>query len=95
MTDVPTEDPIDCDPSLEGRQLAALRVTYPAWEISCDGNRPSADRWTAELRRQTTATMKTSGIRPRITSPDAVTLASTLAHQSALIHNGRAGNWPR
>lgn len=79
---------------LEGRQLAALRVTYPAWEISYGGDGPHMGRWTAELRRQITAPMRAAGIRQLIQSPDAVTLASTLAHQTSLIHGRRALAWP-
>ncbi|TMR98047.1 hypothetical protein [Nonomuraea basaltis] len=86
--------PAEGDAHLTGRQLDVLRTTYPAWEIHYLVDAPDAARWTAELRRPITVRMSAAGIRQRIGSPDAVTLASTLAHQASLIHNERVEAWP-
>ncbi|MFG1707235.1 hypothetical protein ACFLIM_28965 [Nonomuraea sp. M3C6] len=84
--------PPDSDGLVE-RQLDVLRTTYPAWEIHFLTDGPSVGRWTAELRRPLTPQMVAAGVRQRIASPDAVTLASALAHQASLIHNRRSRHW--
>jgi hypothetical protein len=85
--------PAESDGLLVGRQLDVLRSTYPAWEIHHRLDGPSTARWTAELRRPITAQLAAAGVRERVGAPDAVTLASTLAHQSSLLHTWRSGTW--
>ncbi|MFC4115649.1 hypothetical protein [Nonomuraea zeae] len=94
MIDTPAEEQADTDGLLAGRQLDALRTTYPAWEIQHLAEGPGPARWTARLRRPVTAQLLAAGVRERVGGPDAITLASALAHQSALLHNRRPGLWP-
>ncbi|MEV4168503.1 hypothetical protein [Nonomuraea sp. NPDC049709] len=98
MTGTPFEgpwagSPPENDHPLARRQLEVLRSTYPAWEIHFRIDAAGAPRWTAELRRPVTAQLTANGVRERIGGPDAITLASALAHQSSLLHNGRTA-WP-
>ncbi|PZG03075.1 hypothetical protein, partial [Nonomuraea aridisoli] len=65
------------------RQLHALRTTYPAWEIHYS---PDPGHWTAVLRRPLTAQLAAGGVRKRLAAPDAITLASALAHHTTLLH---------
>ncbi|MEV0617284.1 hypothetical protein AB0I81_28450 [Nonomuraea sp. NPDC050404] len=89
-----TPFPAEGDGHLTSRQLDALRSTYPAWEIHFRVDEPGTTRWTAVLRRPVTAKLWSDGVRERIGSPDAVTLASVLSRQSSLLHNGRADTQP-
>ncbi|MGW0801961.1 hypothetical protein [Nonomuraea sp. NPDC002799] len=84
--------PAEVDLLLIARQLDVLRSTYPAWEIQVRVDGPCVARWTAELRRPVTALMSAAGVRERVCSPDAITLASALAHQASLIHRHPVGN---
>ncbi|SDH85352.1 hypothetical protein [Nonomuraea jiangxiensis] len=84
--------PPDDDGRFVGRQLDVLRTTYPAWEIRLGVDGLGAARWTAELRRPVTAQLLAAGVRERVAGPDAVTLASALAHQMYLLHR-RARPW--
>ncbi|GAA4939801.1 hypothetical protein HD597_009056 [Nonomuraea thailandensis] len=83
-----TAAPFEAEWPLAGRQLDALRSTYPAWEIHFRVDAPSAARWTAVLLRPMTARLSAHGVRERVGCPDAITLASTLARQSGLLHKG-------
>ncbi|MEW9546898.1 hypothetical protein [Nonomuraea sp. NPDC050783] len=83
--------PTDADALHAGRQLAVLRTTYPGWEIDHLADRPAP--WTAVLRRPVTAGLLAAGVRRRLDGPDAVTLASALAHQASLLHNQRLETW--
>ncbi|NJP93413.1 hypothetical protein HCN51_28875 [Nonomuraea sp. FMUSA5-5] len=85
-----TATPSEAEGSLAGRQLDALRTTYPAWDIHFRVDAPGAARWTAVLLRPVSARLSAQGVRQRIGCSDAITLASALAHQSALLHNNRA-----
>ncbi|MFB4266506.1 hypothetical protein [Nonomuraea sp. GTA35] len=80
--------PSEAEWPLAGRQLDALRSTYPAWEIHFSVDAPAAARWTAVLLRPMTARLSARGVRERVGCPDAITLASTLAHQAGLLHKG-------
>ncbi|MEO3873568.1 hypothetical protein ABGB18_32560 [Nonomuraea sp. B12E4] len=85
--------PLESDGQFMARQLDVLRTTYPGWEIHLGADGPGAARWTAELRRPVTAQMLAAGMRERLVSHDAVTLASALAHQACLLHR-RSSHWP-
>jgi hypothetical protein len=74
------------DLGLLNRQLHALRTTYPAWEIHFS---PDPGHWTAVLRRPLTAQLAAGGVRKRLAGPDAITLASALAHHTTLLHTRR------
>ncbi|MCK2221384.1 hypothetical protein MF672_047415 [Actinomadura sp. ATCC 31491] len=84
----------DADAQLPWRQLAVLRSTYPAWEIDYLADPPVPDPWTATLRRPVAERSSARGVRRRLDAPDAVTLASALAHQATLLHNQRLELWP-
>ncbi|GGP14894.1 hypothetical protein LDL08_36615 [Nonomuraea glycinis] len=72
----------------------ALRSTYPGWEIQHVIGGPEIDKWTAELRRETTGRLLAAGVKERVEAPDATALASALSHQITLLHNARAYMWP-
>ncbi|TMR22096.1 hypothetical protein ETD86_13080 [Nonomuraea turkmeniaca] len=62
------------------RQLDALRSTYPAHDIE------HGSQWTARLRRPLTQKLRNAGVHELIEQADAESLASTLAHQTRLLH---------
>ncbi|GAA3527722.1 hypothetical protein GCM10022419_003140 [Nonomuraea rosea] len=93
MIDTPAEGRAESDGPLAGRQLDALRTTYPAWEIQHLPEGPGQARWTARLRRPITAQLRAVGVQEHVAGPDAFTLASALAHQAALLHNRRSRTW--
>ncbi|TDE38813.1 hypothetical protein E1295_33195 [Nonomuraea mesophila] len=72
---------------LRGRQLSVLRNTYPGWDIDYQSDAFGRVWWTAELRRTLTLEMATAGVMRSVRQEDAIALASTLAWQSALLHN--------
>lgn len=69
------------------RQLSVLRNTYPAWEIDRAEDASGLMWWTAELRQTFTFEIAAAGVMKSVRQPDAIALASTLAWQSALLHN--------
>ncbi|MER7500423.1 hypothetical protein AB0L05_16115 [Nonomuraea pusilla] len=77
----------------EARQLDAVRITFPGWEIdrfvSDDGV-----TWTARLRRDISPQMREAGVLPVVERPDAPSLVSALSAQVELIHRTRAYTWP-
>lgn len=79
---------------LRGRQLSVLRNTYPGWDIRYESNASGQMWWTAELRRTLTLEMATAGIMRTVRQENAIALASTLAWQSALLHNTRSSMRP-
>ncbi|MEU7838173.1 MULTISPECIES: hypothetical protein [unclassified Nonomuraea] len=79
---------------LRGRQLSVLRNTYPGWDIDYESDASGRMWWTAELRRTLTLEMATEGVMRIVRQEDAIALASTLAWQSALLHNTRSGISP-
>ncbi|TYB59869.1 hypothetical protein FXF51_33215 [Nonomuraea sp. PA05] len=82
-----TGTPFETEWPLAGRQLDALRSTYPAWEIHFRVDAPGAARWTAVLLRPMTAQLSAQGVLESIGCSDAITLASTLARQASLLHS--------
>ncbi|MFI7125174.1 hypothetical protein ACIBQ1_05730 [Nonomuraea sp. NPDC050153] len=70
------------------RQLSVLRNTYPAWDIDRERDLSGQLWWTARLPRKLTVEMVTAGAMQTVRRPDAIALASALAWQSYLIHNG-------
>lgn len=79
---------------LRGRQLSVLRNTYPGWDIDHESDASGRVSWTAELSRTLTLEMATAGVMRTIRQENAIALASTLAWQSALLHNTRFGIRP-
>lgn len=71
------------------RQLAALRATYPGWNINFEYLPNGARLWRAELIRLFTIELKLAGVVAIIECLDPYSLSSALAHQVALIHNNR------
>jgi hypothetical protein len=72
---------------VRGRQLSVLRNTYPGWDIEYESDAFGHVWWTAQLRRTLTLEMATAGVMRTVHREDVITLASTLAWQSALLHN--------
>ncbi|MEU6712875.1 hypothetical protein ABZ897_15455 [Nonomuraea sp. NPDC046802] len=68
------------------RQLAVLSNTYPAWDIDLVQDPSGAGYWLAVLRREFTPELVRAGVHPHIRQPDAISLATTLAWQSSLLH---------
>jgi hypothetical protein len=69
----------------ELRQLAELQNTYPGWDISRVRDDSGRLRWLAVYGGPFTDEMRAADAATTILEPDAVTLAATLAWQSALI----------
>ncbi|MFI7618696.1 hypothetical protein ACIBP6_46475 [Nonomuraea terrae] len=82
------------DRRLVERQLHVLRTTYPAWDVRFRPDVPAGGRWTAVLGRPLTAQLAAGGVRKRLAAPDAITLASALAHHTTLLHARRRPAWP-
>ncbi|TDE54099.1 hypothetical protein E1295_15780 [Nonomuraea mesophila] len=74
---------------LRGRQLSALRNTYPAWDIGHQGDPSGVLWWIAELRQPVTPELVAAGVSRMIRREDAIALAATLAWQTALLHTVR------
>lgn len=68
------------------RQLATLANTYPGWDIDRHRDEVGREWWAAVLRRPVTVEMRAAGVAATIRQPDAITLASTLAWQTAVVH---------
>jgi hypothetical protein len=76
------------------QQLSTPRNTYPAWDIDREQDASGQVWWTAVLRRALTVELTAAGVLPTVRQPDAIALASTLAWQSALLHNARSRTGP-
>jgi hypothetical protein len=92
--DAITGGPIESLSRQSVRRLAALRSTYPGWEIQHVIGGPEIDRWTAILRRKMTGRMLAAGVKEHVEAPDATALASALSHQVTLLHKARTYSWP-
>lgn len=79
----------DIETAVSTDQLDALRSTYPGWDIECSREPGGLFRWRAVLRRLLTTELKVAGVQAAVEKPDALSLASALAHQASLIHNNR------
>ncbi|MFI7448034.1 hypothetical protein ACIBQX_11100 [Nonomuraea sp. NPDC049714] len=69
----------------ELRQLAVLQDTYPGWDISRVRDDSGRQRWLAVYGGPLTEEMRAANAAATILESDAVTLAATLAWQSALV----------
>lgn len=69
----------------ELRELSALQNTYPGWTISRSRDESGRQRWLAVYGGPLTAEMQAANTATTILESDAVTLAATLARQSALV----------
>jgi len=85
----PDQAPIESLSRRSVRQLAALRSTYPGWEIQRIIGGPEVEKWTAKLRDGLAERAGAARVKKRVEAPDAVSLASALSHQATLLHNAR------
>lgn len=78
----------------ELRELSALQNTYPGWAISRSRDESGRQRWLAVYGGPLTDEMQAANAATTILESDAVTLAATLAWQSALVGSMSVAHQP-
>ncbi|MGW0807424.1 hypothetical protein [Nonomuraea sp. NPDC002799] len=80
---------------MRSRQLSVLRNTYLGWSVAYEPDSAGRMWWTARLGHQITLEEATAGVLPFLQCEDAIALATTLAWQTALVHNAQSRRGPQ